>query len=161
MNALTAEELLAWVDRTALGWRGLLTAHPEALGFPCDVRESQSVGDLVHHIVGAELRYAERLCGVKESAYEAIPKGTAETLYASHDRAMAMIRTILLEERVDWEELLEFSTRSAGVLRAIRRTVLVHVLMHSVRHYAQLATVVRQGGVKADWGMDYLFMGVR
>jgi uncharacterized damage-inducible protein DinB len=54
---------------------------------------------------------------------------------------------------------LAFSTRSAGVLKASRRTVFVHLLMHSIRHYAQLATIVRHNGVKPDWGMDYLLMG--
>ena len=44
--------------------------------------------------------------------------------------------------------------------RATRRTILVHLAMHGIRHYAQLATIVRQQGVKPDWGMDYLFMGL-
>ena len=44
MNALTAEELLAWADRTATEWRALLTTYPEALAFPCDVNQGQSVG---------------------------------------------------------------------------------------------------------------------
>jgi hypothetical protein len=33
--------------------------------------------------------------------------------------------------------------------------------MHGIRHYAQLATLVRQHGVAPDWPMDYLFMGAR
>ena len=161
MDALTAGELLAWADRTAIEWRALLTAHPEALAFPCDVNEGQSVGDLVHHIVEAELGYAARLCSTPALARDTIPKGTAEALYAAHDRAMAMLRELLAREHVDWEQLLEFSTRGAGVFRATRRTVFVHLLMHSIRHHAQLATAVRRGGVRADWGMDYLFMGVQ
>lgn len=48
-----------------------------------------------------------------------------------------------------------------GVLRASRKTILVHALMHSIRHYAQLATLVRQHGVKPDWQMDYLLMGTQ
>jgi len=30
--------------------------------------------------------------------------------------------------------------------------------MHSIRHYAQLATLARQNGFKPDWPMDYLYM---
>jgi hypothetical protein len=35
-------------------------------------------------------------------------------------------------------------------------------MFHSIRHYAQLGTLIRQQGYKADWpgGGDYLFMGV-
>ena len=161
MNALTAEELLSWADRTATEWRTFLTAHPEALGFPCDINEGRCVRDLVHHIVEAELGYASRLCSTTALAREQVSRGMAETLYAAHDRAMAMLRDLLSKERVDWEELLEFSPRGAATFRATRRTVFVHLLMHSIRHHAQLATAVRHGGLRADWGMDYLFMGVQ
>ncbi len=34
-------------------------------------------------------------------------------------------------------------------------------MTHGIRHYAQLATLVRQHGVTPDWPMDYLFMGAR
>ena len=161
MNALTAEELLAWADRTATEWRALLTAHPEALAFPCEINDGETVADLIHHIVGAELGYATRLCSAPALAREDVPRGTAETLYATHDRAMAMLRDLLLQDDVDWEELIEFKTGTAGAFRATRRTVFVHLVMHSIRHHAQLATVVRQSGVRADFEMDYLFMGVQ
>jgi len=38
--------------------------------------------------------------------------------------------------------------------------VLFHALLHGIRHYAQLATLVRQHGIKPEWPMDYLFMGM-
>jgi hypothetical protein len=49
--------------------RALLTTHPEALTLPCDIRESNTVRDVVHHIVAVELRYAERLSGLPESSW--------------------------------------------------------------------------------------------
>jgi uncharacterized damage-inducible protein DinB len=39
-----------------------------------------------------------------------------------------------------------------------RRTLFVHLFMHSVRHYAQLATLVRQHGYPVDFAMDYVIM---
>ncbi len=53
---------------------------------------------------------------------------------------------------------MELPTRSAGVVLVARRAVLVHLAMHAIRHYAQLATLVRQNGVKPGWAMDYLFV---
>ena len=79
LPGLTGEELLAWVERTSQGWRELVTAHPEALSIPCDVRETHSVGELLQHIVAVELRYAERLHGLPETPYEAIPFATGES----------------------------------------------------------------------------------
>jgi uncharacterized damage-inducible protein DinB len=161
MTALTGAELLAWVEATSSGWRKLLAAHPEALVIPCDVRESTSVRELLHHIVAVELRYAQRLQGLHETSYDDVSMASVEDLYATHDRAMAMLRELLDNRNLDWEAKLDFVTRSLGTLRASRRTILIHTLMHSIRHYAQLATLVRQHGVKPDFPMDYLFMGAQ
>ena len=161
MTALTGEELLAWVEKTTAGWRKLLAQHPEALLLPCDVRETHSVAELLQHIVAVELRYAQRLSGLRESGHEEVSLRSVEELYASHDQAMALLQTLLKEKDIDWEESIEFATRSAGTLQATRCVILVHLLMHSIRHYAQLATLVRQHGIKPDWPMDYLFMRVQ
>jgi uncharacterized damage-inducible protein DinB len=160
MVALTGEELQKWVEHTSDGWKKLLTAHPEALAFPCDIRETQSVAQLLQHIVAVELRYAERLNELPQTDYASIPYDSVEAIYATHDRAMELLRPLLNRDAGWWEEVLEFKTRSAGTLRASRRTVLVHMLTHSIRHYAQLATLVRQHGVKHDLVADYLFMGL-
>jgi uncharacterized damage-inducible protein DinB len=51
-------------------------------------------------------------------------------------------------------------TRSMGLARSNRKTILFHALLHGIRHYAQLATIVRQQGVKPEWLMDYLAMNM-
>jgi uncharacterized damage-inducible protein DinB len=60
----------------------------------------------------------------------------------------------------DWGGILMFSTRSAGDLTASRRKIFIHALLHSVRHWAQLATYLRQKGYKQDWHHDFIFSGV-
>ena len=159
MTALSADELMRWADDTSQRWFELLGRHPESLGIECDIMNTGTVAKLVQHIVAVELRYADRLQGVMESSYEHVPFGSAEELSETHRKAMEIFNRLLLDEGYDWEQSIQFQTRSAGVLRASRRTVLVHALMHTIRHYAQLATLVRQHGVKPDWPMDYLFMG--
>ena len=160
MTALTADEFMAWSVRTAKGWRSLADQHPELLSFPCDVRETTTVGGLLQHIVAVELRYAERLHGLAESPYEEVSDNSAQAIYAAHDKAMALLSELIADRQPSWwEQAIEFTTRSAGTMQATRRTVLIHTLMHSIRHYAQLATISRQHGIKPDWAMDYLFMG--
>jgi hypothetical protein len=92
--------------------------------------------------------------------YTAIQKSTPE-LFAAHDSAVAKLRTLLADDTFDWEQEIDFVTRSAGTIIATRRTILFHALLHSMRHYAQLATLLRHQGIAASWPMDYLFMGVR
>jgi uncharacterized damage-inducible protein DinB len=127
------------------------------LSLPCDVRESNTVAQLLQHIVAVELRYAERLRGIPESNYDAIPYSSGEEIFATHDRAMELLRGLPNWSPADWETTLEFNTRSAGTLQASRRVILVHLFMHSIRHYAQLATLVRHHGVRPGWEMDYLW----
>jgi uncharacterized damage-inducible protein DinB len=160
MVAITGAELQRWVEHTSDSWEKLLSERPEILEFACDIRETTSVAQLLQHIVAVELRYAERMSGLPQSPYEAIPFDSVEAIYATHRRAMEMLRPMLEREDAFWEEVLDFQTRSAGVLRASRRTVLIHLLTHSIRHYAQLATLVRHHGVVSDLKPDYIFMGL-
>ena len=63
-----------------------------------------------------------------------------------------------LARDVDWDERTEFMTRTMGPARASRKAVLFHAILHAIRHYAQLATLVRREGIKPNWAMDYLVM---
>jgi uncharacterized damage-inducible protein DinB len=157
--ALTAEEMLAWLETTSTNWRSLVEEHPEILAMPCDVMGVGTVGALLQHIVAVEVRYAEQLSGLPVTEYAAIPFDSAAAIYATHERAVGLYRKQLASD-VDWDEKIELKTRSMGVLRASRKTTFFHATLHGIRHYAQLATLVRQHGIKPGWPMDYLMMGV-
>ncbi|MDP9050905.1 MAG: damage-inducible protein DinB [Acidobacteriota bacterium] len=156
---LTADEMLAWLEKTSMNWRALVEEHPEILVLPCDVMGVGTVGALLQHIVAVEVRYAEQLSGLPVTEYEAIPFDSAAAIYATHVRGVGLLRK-QLASGVDWDETIDLKTRSMGPLRASRKTVFFHATMHSIRHYAQLATLVRQHGIKPGWQMDYLMMGV-
>ena len=158
---IDAEELLRWNDASAAHWRDLLRSHPELLKLPSDVRDSGDVAHFVQHIVAVELRDAERLAGEPESPYEAVQSGSSDELFATHDRARTKVQALLAEDSYDWSTEIEFQTMTMGRLRARRGDVLVHLLMHSIRHYAQLATLVRAAGVKPGWPMDFLFLNAK
>lgn len=161
MTSLTAEEAILWNDTTAQRWRTLLEKHPETLSFPCDIRGGSTVRDLLQHIFAAELRYAERLNDEPVTDYADIPRSSVSELFSIHDFAIAKYRTITEDESYDWLRELEMATRSAGTLIAKRRAVLFHALMHSIRHYAQLATIVRQKGIAVDFEGDYFLVSAR
>jgi uncharacterized damage-inducible protein DinB len=153
---LSAEKLVAWNDATAQHWRKFIASKPIVLALPCDIRNGKTVADTLQHIVAVELRYAQRLAGLPESPYEEIPKNSIDSLMAAHDLAFFLVRNLLANSGYDWSAELTFDTISAGRLRASRETILVHLTLHSIRHYAQLATLVRQQGYKTNWPMDYL-----
>lgn len=155
---LTAEDVLAWNETTARNWRKLFTQHPELLNLPCDIAGTKTLAEVLQHIVAVQLRYAERIADLPITEYAGVPYNSVDTIYATHDRSIALFQQLLAAD-TDWDEAVEFPTRSAR-LRSTRKTILLHSLLHGIRHYAQLATIVRQHGVKPDWPMDYLFMHV-
>ena len=159
--ALSGDELLAWLEKTTSGWRALLLQHPHVLALPCDIAGTKTVGELLQHVVAVGLRYAERLSDAPATEYSKIPFDTVDAIYATHDRAMDLLKHLRDRDAEFWAASIEFVTRSAGTVQATRRDVYFHMLLHGVRHYAQLSTIVRQAGVPANWPMDYLFMGMQ
>ncbi len=157
MPVISADELMAWSERTSDGWQELLTEHPELLTLPCDIAGAKTVGELLQHIVAVELRYAERLAELPTTDSTDVSFASVEEIYATHARATELFHQVT-SSVIDWDKRIEFVTRSRGAARASRKTILFHALLHGIRHYAQLATLVRQHGVTPGWPMDYLFM---
>ena len=154
---LTAEELLAWNDKTSQNWRRFLSDHPELLEKPCDVAGAKTIGELLQHIVAVELRYAQRLANLPITEYSGVPYDSVDSLYETHTRALALFQQTLAAE-TNWDEEIDFPSRTQGRIRSTRKTIFFHSLLHSIRHYAQLATLARQLGIQPDWLMDYLAM---
>ena len=55
---------------------------------------------------------------------------------------------------------MEFVTRTVGTIRASKRKMYSHALLHSRRHWAQLAAVLREAGHATDRGKDFLYSDV-
>ena len=151
---LTFSELLVWSDETFTRWEKLLTENPDALDLPCDINKTKDVRNLLVHIVAVELRYAEGLGREPVTPYEEITAETVESIFAVHRLTSSKLKVLLPGE--GWDEVLEFATISGGTMRASRRKIFVHALMHGIRHFAQLATLVRQHGIKPGFHMDFL-----
>ena len=157
---LTAQDVLGWYETTSDHWRKFLTENPAILAISCDIAGASTVAQLMQHIVAVELRWAERLARIPETSFEQVPYDSVDALYATHDRATAVIRQVLAAD-TDWDQIIDFQTRTYGPARASLKTILFHDLLHSLRHYAQLGTLVRQHGYKPTWQGDYLFMGIQ
>jgi uncharacterized damage-inducible protein DinB len=156
----TANDAMRWHETAASGWRKLLHSQPGILALPCSIANTKNVAQLLQHIVAVELRYAERIAGKPETNYDSIPCDSVEAIYATHDRASALFNEALAAG-IDWEQTIDFVTRSAGAAHASLKTIFFHAIFHSIRHYAQLATLIREHGYAIDCRADYLFMGAR
>lgn len=84
-----------------------------------------------------------------------------QQLFSLADETFERLRKYAQQaSQTDLRTEIEFQTRSAGTLRASKRKILIHTLMHSIRHWAQLATELRKAGYKTDWQHDLLFSDV-
>ncbi len=149
--------LLADNELAAKKWQTWFAANPAALDLPCDIYDSSSVRGLLRHIFAVELRHSQRLLGQEVTAYEAIPMESLAALFATHTQAVENLRAFLAQaSEASLRETLAISTLSAGTLHASRRKLVVHILLHSIRHWAQLSTHLRAHGYKTEWAKDFL-----
>lgn len=155
-------ELLDWNESEAGKWRAWFEAQPTAvLDVPVKVAHTNNVREFLLHIFAVELRYAERLNDQKVTSYEELPTGSVADLFGIGDRARTGLRTYLGKTTDDrLKAVQEFQTRTAGTLHASERKMFAHTMLHSVRHWAQLATALREAGYETNWGKDFLMTDV-
>ena len=160
MNSLPSAPiaaLFAWRDYETAQWRSWFEANPQALGFPAGDGTMDTIRGVVRHIVAVEMRYGQRLLGEPASDWSEFKQQSAAELFAAGDEARAKIdRYLATATETSLSETLTFPTRTAGTVSATRRKILVNVVTHGARHWAQVTTLVRLGGIRASWPHDLL-----
>lgn len=155
---ITFAELLDDNDASTTKWQTWFVGNPMALDAGCDIYNSETVRGFLKHIFAVELRHSQRLCGQEVVAYDSISVGSLEDLFAVHAQAIENLRHFLASaNNASLNEVIELQTVSAGTLHASRRKLFVHVLLHSLRHWAQMSTHLREQGYKTGWPKDFLF----
>lgn len=163
MPALTCDELLRHNEIESANWRDFFDNYPETLGLPAEFANMHEVRGVLLHIFAVELIYAERIAGVTRPRldYADFPSANLDELFSNHDKAMEHLRGFLaLGAQADWDTVINFETKTSGTLRGSKRKCFVHLFLHSVRHWAQLATFLRESGFKQEWGHDFIFSNV-
>ena len=110
----------------------------------------QTIGEVVRHIFSAELRYVDRLSGRPITDTATIPADDIEALFALGQRSRAALSKFIgTLPAGQWDVMTEFPLLNS-VVSATPRKVIAHVLMHEIRHWAQIATIFRLNGVKGE-----------
>ena len=155
---LTFRELLDYTAAEHARWERWLSARPASvLDLPFGTGRTATVRGLIHHTFVVERRYADRLLGDEPTPYESVPADDVATLFAAGRAARAKLERYLAGATdADLARRMEFQTISAGAMVATARKVVAHALLHGMRHWAQLATAMRQHGQATDWFHDLL-----
>lgn len=156
--ALTYEHLLELTSMEHHRWHDWFDANPDAWKISFASPPLATVADVVNHIFGVELRYAQRLRDERVSEWEDLLVHTSvEDVFSLGDNARALLVEFLTnaaDEELD--RVLTFKTLTAGTLTATKYKIASNTFLHGIRHWAQIATVLRQNGFTNQWPHDML-----
>jgi uncharacterized damage-inducible protein DinB len=155
---LSIDELLRYSSEERDKWRRWLAANPAALeGAVQPGGRFPTVGKLIDHIFLVERRHLQRLGGQPLSEATGLTGNNAAPLFdygASVRREMEQF-------------LREFDGDEADVARTIEvrgqrlamtpRKLLFHMLLHEIRHWAQVALAVRLAGFEPPGDHDLFY----
>jgi len=119
----------------------------------------KTVGDVVRHIFSAEKRYIDRLSNRPLTDTSSIPSNGVESLFEFGRQSRADLKAFVeAYPSEDWDVAQDFSLMDNS-LKATPRKLVAHVLIHEVRHWAQIATLCRFAGLRGEFH-DFLFSPV-
>lgn len=155
--------LLEYTDWERQKWHESLHQHGDQVlrisAGPHGDGRLETVGDLIRHIFSAEKRYIERLSDQPLTDTASIPTDNIEALFKlSHESRKALRGFIEALPAKEWDAQRDYVMASHPI-RATPKKFVIHVLLHEIRHWAQVATILRQNGLKGDFH-DFLFSPV-
>lgn len=159
MASLSLEELLRYCNDEREKWRIWLLAHPTAIDAPLQPSGARhtTVGKLIDHIFLVEQRHLQRL---REEPVSSSTGLTANNVPPLFDYGASVRRE--LERYVDsldegsFDEMRTFDVRDRQWSMTPRK-LLFHILMHEIRHWAQIALAVRLAGYEPPGDHDLFF----
>ena len=157
-DGVSFRDLLAYTDGETERWHAWLREQPpEVLQVRIGLATRETVRDLIGHIFAAELRYGQRLQGLPATSYDDLDMSSLDALWRIHARSRQTLRAYLdAMPPGERERHMTFQTRTMGELSATAHKQVVHLFLHGIRHWAQIATALRQAGHPQPWEHDWL-----
>jgi len=153
------EPLLGYSDQERAKWRDWVAADPRRLTLVLQPGgRFPTVADLLDHVFYVERRHLSRLEGSTPPDSSGVPLGDwqrlfeyAELVRADMRRYVADITDLIADGLVSWDAV------GIGPITMTRRKLLTHIVLHEIRHLAQLALAARMAGVEPPGKHDLFF----
>ncbi len=118
----------------------------ELLKMPVAGDRDSTIGALILHIFGPELRYVERLRDQPVTEYRGRPSDNLAQVFGFGMETRKVLRGYVRDAAPrDWERLVSFDLGGRHYRASVRKIVF-HVLLHEIRHWAQVARLMRERG---------------
>lgn len=153
---ISFEELLRYEEEQTQQWREFFARRPHLL--KVEVSSTDDMGKLLFHMFAAEYRSAQRLLGETMVMDADLRRSNVDELFEIAAEARRKLRQYLASATNEsLEQSQTFPSHTLGEFRATPKKLLTHALVHSIRHWAQVARVLRENGQRADFSHDVLF----
>ena len=153
--AIGFDELLRYTGAERDKWRAWFAGHPDAMDAPVNPRGSfPTVGKLIDHVFLVERRQLQRLMGLPLAAATGLTGNNATPLFdygSSVRRELEQLAAGIDPDLAD--ELRPFEVRGQHYSMSSRK-LLFHILIHEIRHWAQIALAVRNAGFEPPGDHD-------
>jgi len=159
---ITFDALLRYNEQEMARWRDWFNKQPEAIlqiaaGDPS--RKMGTIRDLLFHIFIVEWVYAKVLNGEDwENEWQKFDRTTVAGIFAVAAEAQPKLRAFA-ESASDAQlaQPFKITARSGQSVAGSGRKFLAHIVLHSTRHWAQVAMLLRREGHATDWQHDFIF----
>jgi uncharacterized damage-inducible protein DinB len=155
---ISYDELLRYTNEERAKWRSWFGTHPDAID--AAVQPSgrlPTVGKLIDHIFLVERRHIQRLTREPLASTTGLTGSNVAPLFdygASVRRELEQLADDLDPDIADEVRMLEVRERQWPVTS---RKLLFHILVHEIRHWAQVAMAIRLAGFDPPGDHDLFF----
>ena len=162
-TSLSLNDLMDYTDWERQKWHDWFRQHgAEVLKVsagPHGDGRFKTVGDLMRHMFSAEKRYIDRLSSRPLTDAATIPNDDIEALFQFSQQSRKDLREFVESFPAQQWDVPQNHKLMNNVLRVTPRKIVVHILLHEIRHWAQIATLLRLNGLVDDFH-DFLFSPV-
>ena len=156
--SLAFDELLRYTHEEREKWRTWFVAHPGAIETAVQPGgRLPTVGKLIDHIFLVERRHLQRLTGAPLSAATGLTGNNAPPLFDYGSSVRRELEQYAAELDPDVaDDIRMFDVRDRQWPLSSRK-LLFHILVHEIRHWAQIALAVRLAGHEPPGDHDLFF----
>ncbi|MGH9349944.1 MAG: DinB family protein [Vicinamibacterales bacterium] len=151
-------ELLEYSDHERRKWRDWIAARPERLRIPFQAAGSfPTIESLFDHIFLVERRHLSRLEGGTPPDSTGVKPDDWKALFEYADLVRADLRRYI-EDLDDTEARATMTiVARSGTQTMTKRRLCTHILLHEVRHLAQIAYAARQAAQEPPGQHDLFY----
>lgn len=155
---ITLDELLAWTAEERAKWLPWLKANPKALDIVMQPGgRFPTVASLIDHIFLVEQRHTLRLQAKELPAATGIDAKDIDALWAYGDRGRRALHAYVPSLTAQDANTPRDIVVPTGTYRLSPRKLLFHMVLHEVRHWAQIASAVRAAGFAPPGDHDLFY----